>query len=265
MLKVYVILIAFLSLMFSSCENSTDVGVAPPYQEYVVINSQLSAFKDYEGVKITHTLPLGTEYDITKAEIKDAVVYILEDGIRVIPLHYTSEGNYKPLMNINIQVRSTYELFASVDNRLIYSKTIVPDVPHVVSASDVENTYLSAEVEAKPGEAYGAAWIISAGTNNNLKAENFFSVESPDHYPSNVLVRTQDIPPPYNTPGYSSNVYIQVFAFDKAYKDYFITKTNSDPVTNTFTSGGGSVAWNVQGENVIGLFIGVAEGSAVSP
>lgn len=265
MLIRLVILSAFLSLLFSACENSTDVSVTPPYQEYIVVNAQLSAFRDFKGVRITHTLPLGVEFDITKAEIRNAVVYLLEDGIRVIPLHYTSEGNYEPVMNINIKVRSTYELFASVDNKVIYSKTVVPDVPHIVSAADVEYNYLSAEVEAKPGEAYGAAWIIAAGANNNLKADDFFSVESPDHYPSNVIVRTRDIPPPYNTPGYSNKVYIQVFAFDKAYKDYFITHTNSDPVTNTFTSGGGTVAWNVQGDNVIGLFIGIAEGNAVLP
>lgn len=265
MLKSFLIPIVFLSLLFSACENSTDVGVTPPYQEYTVINAQLSAFKNFEGVKITHTLPLGVEYDIAKAEIKDAVVYLLEDGIRVIPLHYTSEGNYKPVMNISVKVRSTYELFATVNNKSIYGKTIVPDVPQIVNITDVENKYLSAEVEAKPGEAYGAAWLFSSGSNNDLRANDFFSIESPDHYPSNVLVRTMDIPPPYNTPGYRDNVYIQVYAFDKAYKDYFITHTNSEPVTNTFTSGGGSVAWNVQGENVIGLFIGIAKGYAVHP
>lgn len=265
MLVRYITLLAVFSLLFSACENSTEVDGVPPYQEYIVVNAQLPAYKIFDGVRITHTLPLGVQYDIEKAEIKDAVAYMLENGTRVIPLHYTSEGTYLPGMNINIQAGYTYELFAEVDNKQIYSKTIIPDAPHIISVTNVEYQYLNADVEGRPGEAYGAAWSVSAGINNTVRADDFFSIVSPDAYPGDVAVRTQDIPYPYNTPAYSDRVFIQVFAFDQAYKNYFITRKNSDPVSNTFTSGGGPVAWNVAGENVIGLFIGMNEGNAVQP
>src|SRR5512146_2304110 len=86
--------------LFSACENTTDVNPQVPYQEYIVVNAELQAFTVFQGVTITHTLPLDVPYDITKAEITDAVAYILEDGIRYIPIHYTSNGLYKPLGDI---------------------------------------------------------------------------------------------------------------------------------------------------------------------
>jgi hypothetical protein len=259
-----IVLATLAGFFFSACENSTDVNTEIPYQEYTVINAQLPAFEIFQGVTITHTLPLDVPYDITKAEIRDAVVYMLENSIRIIPLHYTSNGLYKPLGDITIRAGTQYELFATVNNKSVYSITVVPDLPDVVDVTNVNNTYLTAGVEAKPGEAYGAAWIIIAG-GNSMIADDFFSIETTDQYPSTVSVRSQDIPAPYNTPTYRNNMYIQVYAFDKPYKDYFITKSNSDPISNTFTSGGGSVAWNVYGDHVIGLFIGLAKGYAVQP
>ena len=238
MIRISILIL--LAVLFSSCENSTDVSIDLPYQEYTVIDAQLIAYQVFEGVTITHTLPVGVQYNIQEAEIKDAIAYMVENGVRIIPLHYTSNGIYKPESDITIKAHSRYELYVTLDDKSIYSQTVVPDIPEIVSVLDIDNNYLSAEVQAKPDEGYGAAWIISESGNSSVKANDFFSIEIPDHYPSDVTVRTQDIPPPYNNPSYSGNLYIQVYAFDKAYRDYFITKTNSNPVNNTFTSGGGS-------------------------
>ncbi|HKB86104.1 MAG TPA: hypothetical protein VKD08_08055, partial [Ignavibacteriaceae bacterium] len=76
--------IIFLSFLFSSCENITNVDSAVPYKEYTVVNAELSAYKIFKGVRITHTMPLGVQYDIQKTEIKNALAYLLEDGTRVI-------------------------------------------------------------------------------------------------------------------------------------------------------------------------------------
>ena len=266
MRKIIYIQLLITSLLFSACETSTDVDSGVPYKEYTVINAQLSAYKVFNGVYITHTLPLDVSYDIKKAEITNAIAYILEAGTRVIPLHYFSDGLYKPIKTVAILPETQYELFVSINNKTIYSKTLVPDVPNVVNVTNVQNNYLSARVTAKSGEAYGAAWIVSGGGGQTAeKADDFFSVETSDHYPSDVLVRTQNIPPPYNTSTYSDRFFIQVYAFDKAYKDYFLTKTNSNQIDNTFTSGGGPVVWNVYGEDVIGLFIGMTEGTLTHP
>ncbi len=259
-----VILLTALALLISSCENSTDVVVDLPYTEYTVVSAQLTAFQEFQGITLTHTLPLGEEFDIKKAEIKDAVMYLVEDGVRIIPLHYFADGIYKPLKQITIKVHSQYELYISTDSKSIYSKTTIPEVPEIAGVTDVDNQYLSAEVIAKPGEVYAAAWLLASG-GQLLSANDFYEVVTPDEYPANVLVRSMDIPAPYNTSTYSDRIYIKVYAFDEVYKKYFITKTASDQKNNTFTSGGGSVAWNVIGDHTIGLFIGVAEGNAFQP
>lgn len=259
-----IILLITLALLMSSCENSTDVVVDLPYTEYTVVDAELTAYQVFNGVTLTHTLPLGEEFDIKKAEIKDAVMYMVENGVRVIPLHYFADGVYKPLENITIKAHNRYELFASIGSKTIYSQTNIPDVPEVVNTTDVDNQYLSAEVTAKPGEAYAAAWLLSIG-GELTSADDFFEVVVPDQYPANVLVRSKDIPAPYNTSTYRDRVYIKVFAFDKVYREYFKTKTGSEQINNTFTAGGGTVAWNVSGDHTIGLFIGVAEGYASQP
>jgi hypothetical protein len=57
---------------------------------------------------------------------------------------------------------------------------------------------------------------------------------------------------------------IQVFALDKSFKDYFRTRNSSQQLNDPFIQGtGGAVEWNVQGDKVIGLFIGVAPGDII--
>jgi len=256
--------IIFLSFLFSSCENITNVDSAVPYKEYTVVNAELSAYKIFKGVRITHTMPLGVQYDIQKTEIKNALAYLLEDGTRVITLHYTSEGLYYPVEDLYPEPGNHFELFIKLEGKSIYGKTYIPESPGIVVTSNAGNNYLTAIVNAEPGEAYAAVWRVAIGNGQPDEiASDFYSVESADHFPSTLLVRTMDISPPFNSTEYSVKYFIQVYAFDKDYKDYFISKKNSDKITNTFTSGGGPVSWNVYGENVIGIFIGVTEGNAI--
>jgi hypothetical protein len=253
------------AFIFQACENSTDVSTELPYREYTVINAQLSANKSFQGVTITHTLPLGSVYDIKKAEIKNAIVYLQENSVKIIPLHYTVDGLYKSVNPFGINVGSQYELFAEIGNQKVYSKTIIPDFPVVVSVTNNNNQYLTAEVNGRPGEVYGAVWVNIDIGSLAPKAGDFHSVVTADYYPYDVIVRTLAIPPPYNIPAYSNSFQIEVYAFDKAYKDYFVTRTAGNPIDNTFTSGGGIVIGNVYGDDVIGLFIGLAEGDPIHP
>ena len=257
------ILLTTLALMISSCENSTDVAIDLPYQEYTVIEAQLSAYETFKGVRITHTLPLNEPYDIKKAEIKDAFAYIVENDIRILPLHYTMDGMYFADGDFIITHDSKYELFAQVGEKTIYSKTVVPDKPVIKEASTANYQYLFARIDARPGEGYGAAWLMSGSGSRH--SNNFFSIETADTFPAELTVRTIDIPPPYNTIQYSNDFFIQVYAFDKSYKNYFITSPNGSGIDNIFTSGGGTVSWNVYSKDVIGLFIGVTRGDAIQP
>jgi hypothetical protein len=55
-----------------------------------------------------------------------------------------------------------------------------------------------------------------------------------------------------------------VYAFDSAYREYFNTKENNQPIQDSFAQGGGLINWNVQGNNTIGLFIGIAKGDIIN-
>ena len=49
---------------------------------------------------------------------------------------------------------------------------------------------------------------------------------------------------------------VEIYAWDKSYKKYFETKDNNKPIDDIFSQSGGSINWNVTGNNVIGMFIG---------
>ena len=71
-----------------------------------------------------------------------------------------------------------------------------------------------------------------------------------------VIVRTGSLPSIYLTNIDEYRLNLEIYAFDKDYKAYYNSRKNNKPVENIFSEGGGSVFWNVQGENVIGTFIG---------
>jgi hypothetical protein len=265
---IKIILLFFFSFLISSCEDTNIVDSNVQYIEYLVVHSELKANTEYDGVRITKTLPLEESYDINKAEIKDATVHLKVNGIQVIPLHYMKEGIYKPLYDLIISPGYTYELIGNIGNKSIYGITRVPEVPNVRDVSFQSNTYLTASVTSKPDEVYGAAWTIPRGQNQPPEvSDNFFSIVPTVYksYEPRVAVRTTDIPENLRTPFLTGSTYIRVTAFDKPYLDYFKTKNNDQQFDNIFVSGGGAVGWNVQGEKVIGMFIGTAEGNLILP
>jgi hypothetical protein len=260
-----IILIISLSFLLLSCEDTNVIGNDLLFEEYTVIRSELKANNIFEGVSITKTLPLDEKYDIAKAEIKNAEVILKVDGVQVIPLHYTGEGLYKPLYTVRIKPGITYELFVEINGKSVYGFTRVPEVPEIEDASFFENSYITADINAKPNEVYGAVWVINP--SSPIKGNNFFSIVPTTKTDSSGIIslRTDEIPEEYRSQLFRERTFIQTYAFDQQYLDYFKTKFNNLPLENSFTGSSGPVAWNVKGEKVIGLFIGLAEGELVKP
>ena len=71
------------------------------------------------------------------------------------------------------------------------------------------------------------------------------------------------MPEEYRNQNYSGRRYIQVVAFDKSFRDYFYSRTSGNEINDPFIQGGGVIEWNMQGENVIGMFVGVAKGDII--
>jgi hypothetical protein len=257
---IKIILAAAIVFLFIGCENEQVVNTSIAHEEYTVVQAELKPDKRFPGVRFTKTLPLGTPFDIELAELKNISAYLRIDNVQIIPLHYKSEGLYEPLYDFYIESGQVYELFAERDETFIYTKTIIPEIPIIVQSNYNQGEYyLEAQVRSFEGEVYSALWII--GSSNVEKAPDYFSVSLPTYITGNstVAVRSMSLPEEYRRSNYNGSRLIQVFSFDKSFKAYFDSRTSGQSVEDPFIQGGGSVDWNVQGDNVIGMFIGVAE------
>jgi hypothetical protein len=257
---IKIILAAAIVFLFIGCENEQVVNTSIAHKEYTVVQAELKPDKRFPGVRFTKTLPLGTPFDIDLAELKNISAFLRIDSVKIIPLHYTSEGLYQSLYDFYIKTGQVYELFAERDETFIYGKTIIPGKPIIMQSNYERNGYyLEAEVRSFQDEVYSALWIISS--SNIEKAPDYYSVTVPPYITGNstVGVRSMSLPEEYRSSEYNGDRLIQVFSFDKSFKAYFDSRTSSQGVDDPFIQGGGSVEWNVQGDNVIGMFIGVAE------
>jgi len=251
----------FVPLLFLSlaCENTQSIDPAILFQEYVVVNSELNSGELFKGVTFTKTLPLGTPYDIKIAELKNVKAYLKINGAKIVPLHYVSDGVYKPLYDgLYTEAGETFELFAEYGETVIYSVTKIPIEPELRSVSyQAANNNLLANVTVHEGEVYGAIWVL--GTSST-RAASMPELSIPDAGTYNINVRTANMPEEYRTNTYDGRRNIQVFSYDKQYVQYFNSIKVNVPIENGFMQGGGSAGWNVYGQNVIGMFIGVGKG-----
>jgi len=245
---------AFLFLL-TGCESEEIISTDVVHDEYTVVQAEIQANKIFPSVRFTKTLPLGIPYTIEAAELKNVSAYIRKNEVRIIPLIYTYDGLYKPLYEFYVEEGETYELFADRDGKYIYSKTIIPYKPEILNSSyNTSEFYLNANVRSKEDEVYAALWIISAVPV--VTADDYFSVSSGNPV-TTLSVRTSPLPEQYQSNAYNYSRYIQVFAFDKSFKEYFNTRTLGGEINDPFVQGGSEVSWNVQGEKVIGLFMGI--------
>jgi hypothetical protein len=264
--KIFIYILILVTLIITSCDDVSTVNPQLSYKEYIIVKSELKLNIDFEGVYITKTLPINEPYDTNKAYVKDVIAYLMIDGVKIVPLHYFQGGLYKPYGNLIPQSKETYELFASVNNVSFYATTKIPQIPVVTNLNFV-NRHIDINVKSNPGEVYGALWaIVNPYTESAIDMSNdFLSVveaANPSISPTTYL-STKDLPDKYNSDAYKNYRCAKVYAYDTPYLKYFQTKNNNQPVSNAFVQGGDQIIWNVQGENVFGMFIGVAEGSFV--
>lgn len=258
MKKLFNIVCIICVLASTGCENEEILTVDSDYKEYIVVQAQIEANKFFPSVRFTKTLPLGVPYTIEDSELTSVVAYIRRNGVQIISLVYSSEGLYKPLSNIFVVEGETYELLAVYEGTYIYSKTIVPYKPEIQRTFYDSNRHrLNAEVIARGGEVYAALWSVS--TTPAVIAKDYYSISSGESGLSTTAT-TSSLPEEYWGNNYSNSRYIRVDAFDESFKEYFNSRTSGNEINDPFVQGGGEIIWNVQGNNTIGLFIGIAKG-----
>lgn len=261
-MKNNIILIIILSaLIFTNCENEQVVEISDSYIEKVVVRAELVKDSLFQGVSITRTLPLNQPYDFNYAEFESFTGYLRINDTVIVPLHYTENGIYKPLHSLRIKGNKKYELIANAGGTQIYAETFIPDTTVIIKSYFKDNIFLEARIIPNSHYSYGAVWAIQSSVNP-VFADDFFSIVEPLSNSGTINVQTKEFSINYlNNPG----LRIQVYAFDKNFTPYFKTKKYSQSITNTFGQGGGSVTWNVKGENVIGIFIGYARSQLLKP
>jgi hypothetical protein len=247
-------------ILLHGCENVDVIQTKIEYKEKIVVSSELVSESLFSGVTFTRTLPVGEPYDIKKAEIVNVNSYLRINFVKIVPLHYQANGVYKPAYNLMVKPGDVYELFGNVNEKLFYSKTIIPTRPSVSNAV-MEKDYVQASVNPREGEVYGGKWFIYSSLSKDTiaVADEFSSITelSELNTSGSLTVRTSEIPQLYLSTVYSDMIYIEVYAIDKAYMNYYMTRSNQNVVNNAFTQGGEQVAWNVYGDDAIGLFIGM--------
>ena len=244
-------------LILISCESEEIISPDTGFVEYTVVQAEIQPDKYFPAVRFTKTLPLGIPFDIKQAELKDVTAYIVKNEIQIIPLIYSGDGLYKPRYEFIVNEGETYELFANYNSKFIYGKTIIPYRPVVTSVNYIANGhYFEANTVSETNTVYAALWIVL--TTPPVEAEDFFSVSTPpENNHNDISVRTATIPEKYRSLAYAGQRYIQVFAFDQSYRKYFYSRTSGQLVNNPYVQGGSPIEWNMQGEKVIGMFIGV--------
>ena len=249
-----------LLVFISGCKSEEIITPEDIYVEYIVAQAEIRANEIFPNVRFTKTLPLDVSYDIKKAELTDVTAYIVKNEIQVIPLIYTTNGLYKPKYEVNVQEGETYELYADYHGKFIYSKTLVPYAPNVTRTHYNSNNFtLNADIVTKADEVYGALWVISGLPPDSAK--DFYSITKSTYQSgTQISIGTAPLPEKYHGQLYSERRFIKIFAFDKSFRDYFYSRNSGQEVNDPFIQGGGLVDWNVQGDKVIGMFIGLNSG-----
>ncbi len=252
------IILLLLFIAFSGCENEELLNPELSFKQKVVVSCQISSVGLFSGVTLTRTLPLGVKFDISIAEIRNATLYLRINGFKIIPLHYTENGLYKPLYELKANEEEYYELFGEWEAYRFYAITKIPVKPVIKSVNfNATEFYAEANVNTFKDEVYSALWAVNIGTYDTPK--DFYNIAVPQGELQNnsIVLRSASYPINYQTPVYNGRRYVRVYSFDRSYSDYFKTKDQTEDINNPYVQGSGNTIWNVKGENVIGMFIGI--------
>jgi len=257
----YLIQILFISIfLLFGCENEELLNPELIYKEQVVVHCQITPESYFPGVSLTRTLPLDVVFDINLAEVKDATMYLRVDGLKVIPLHYSENGMYKPLYEFTVYENEYYELFGQWNDYSFYAKTKIPVEPVVNSVNiNFSEYYSEANVTVFQDEVYSALWAVEQGAFET--APDFYNISAPEENSvnSSIQVRSASYPIEYQSSNFNGRRYIKVYSFDRTFEDYFYTKIQNEEINNPYVQGSGNTIWNIQGDDVIGMFMGINE------
>jgi len=256
--KFYYISLILFSILLLGCEQIDVIESSIPYQEFNIVNGRLIGDSTKVEVSFTKSFPIEQNLSRDDVALKDVTAYLWSETQGIFPLKHKGDGIYSPLNELYILQGTTYELYAEYKGERIYSITTVPSKPEIADVK-IEGDYLKCTLVPNPNAVYAAKYYIKSidKNYNDYLDSTFFEVTNKSIDTLNsVDVRTSKIPLAYFDNPEKYNIQLILFSLDKSYRDYYATRENNKPIENIFSEGGGSVYWNVYGENTIGLFLG---------
>lgn len=252
---------SYLIILILVLIGCTEIGVIEediPFEEKIVVYGRLKGGTNEITISFSKSFPIDESLRREDTAIKDLVSYLWSESQGIYPLVYDSQNNYIPIENLIVNMETEYELHANIGSERIFARTIVPSEADVQEIEFIED-YITCKILPKANSVYGCKYnIIPLNYNFNKLVENtFFEISEKVENTSDVIqIRSSALPFEFleNVDGYILN--LEVYSFDTDYHEYYYSRKNNKPIENIFSEGGGSVFWNVQGENVIGMFIG---------
>lgn len=264
-MKNFVIILLLSLSFFIGCENEELLNPELIYKQKVVVRCQISTEGFFPGVSLTKTLPLGVKYDSSLAEINNATLYLRINGFQIVPLHYMGNSLYKPIYELKAMEEEYYELFGEWESYKFYAITKIPLKPVINSTHfNQAEFYAEANVNTFKDEVYSALWAVDIG--NFETAKDFYNVAVPqnDLQNNSIVVRSGSYPANYQAPIYNGRRYVRIYSFDHSFYNYFKSKDQTEDISNPYVQGSGNTIWNVKGNDVIGMFIGINKSDYIS-
>ncbi len=255
--SIKILLLFFVLLLFLQCEQIEVIESDIPFTEVNIVNGRLIGDSSKVSVSFTKSFPIERELSLEEVALESVTAYIWSRNQGVYPLQHVGEGNYEPIDILKIIPGESYELYAKINDERVFAETSVPIYPEIKEAK-IQGDHINCKILPNLQTVYGAKYKIIPldGFGEVFEEQVFYEV-------SNVLIdttqaveiKTSRLPNQYFNDPEKYIVSLTIYAFDENYKAYFATRENNKPIENIFSEGGGSVYWNVQGENTIGMFI----------
>ncbi len=229
-----------------------------PFEEKYIVYGRLKGGTDEITISFSKSFSIDENLSREDTALKNLVTYLWSETQGIYPLVYDNQNNYIPIDQLNVMMDTEYELHANIGSERIFARTTVPLKAEVQAVEFIED-YMTCKILPEKNSVYGCKYtIIPLNDNLNKIIENtFFEIsEKVENDMEVIQIRTMALPIEYLEKVDNYILNLEVYSFDSDYREYYYSRKNNKPIENIFSEGGGSVFWNVQGENVIGMFIG---------
>ncbi|MBT4482965.1 MAG: DUF4249 family protein, partial [Candidatus Latescibacteria bacterium] len=177
--------LVYIMIILSYVSGCSEDSLLSPSVDQVVIEGYLYAGEPVDDIRLTKTLPLGSE-DIAPP-VNNATVYLLKNSIRYdLSSVSGGEGYYQYTENdLTVDAGDEFELFVEYGGNVASGKTVVPPAPgNILLSSNV----ISVPTEFYPGETNieNENYRIDISWEENTSALFFVAVENLEYDPDPI-------------------------------------------------------------------------------